>query len=218
MRGIGTQLLRALETELQRRGVRVAGAIYVSDSPGFAATEAVLRRCGWSTGMPRMRLGRFSIDRIMEMPWIRLKPGPAHEVIPWQDVTQRQRDEIKAWPDFPSALSPFSELALQELRVSTALRVRATGKIIGWMVTHRVLPDTIRYSSLYVRPDEPVLGRGLPLLAAAISRQGEARHELLHALAGVAVSNEAMSSTLLRRLGPYSEGIATSFEARKELG
>ncbi|PTX99767.1 hypothetical protein DB346_18285 [Verrucomicrobia bacterium LW23] len=233
-RGIARRMLALLEAHLRERGVTVVGATYVSDSPGYTATEALLRTSGWSTGTPRMRLGRFHIEKIMAMPWLRLEPGDRCEIIPWQHVTGEERDRVRAWPDFPAQLSPFTNPAQEEPLVSTALRLRDIrpapdgttiaadlaaryGRIMGWMITHRVLPDTVRYSALYVRPELPIPGRGLSLIAHSIRRQGLVRDELRHALAGVAVANEAMSATLLRRLGPYAEGIATSYEARKSL-
>ena len=52
----------------------------------------------------------------------------------------------------------------------TAVGLRYKSQVIGWMVTHRISPQTIRFTSLFVSPDLRNKNLGVRVLASALAR------------------------------------------------
>lgn len=83
----------------------------------------------------------------------------------YQDLVHRYEQM-----SIPKYVYPFGrEEKLIEYKNSLGLRYQ--GKVIGWMITHRIAPDTIRYSALYLEDDFVSTGYWLKLLIDAIHIQ-----------------------------------------------
>jgi GNAT superfamily N-acetyltransferase len=96
-----------------------------------------------------------------------------------------------------------------------SLGLRHQGEAIGWIVTHRVAPDTIRYSSLFVDAKYQKLGRGISLLSQSIQRQ--IASEIENYTFSVAWENQPMIKFLERHLRPYLTGMGSSRKTVKPL-
>lgn len=89
-----------------------------------------------------------------------------------------------------------------------SLGLRYRGRLIGWMVTHRVAADTIRYSTLFVAERFRARARGISLLSAAIQRQIVS--PVTNYTFAVAAENAAMLRFVQRHLQPYLTGMRES--------
>ena len=84
-------------------------------------------------------------------------------------MTEEERKDLRRWQEeegwIAKDLVPFDHEAGACLQTSMALR--KTGRIVGWMICHRVDAIYQRYTCGYVRPDLMRLGRYFQLMVAS---------------------------------------------------
>jgi uncharacterized protein (TIGR03032 family) len=168
--GIGTLLVAYLENHLVKQGCTQVGIAYQSSEITTLALEPLLQKCGWLAPQTTFFLGQTVTEKIARAPWLQKYPLPEKfEIFPWSELTAEEKQSILARKEYPEMLSPFKDEARIEPLNSLGLRYQ--NEIVGWIVTHRVAEDTIRYSTLFILPKFQRMGRGISLLASAIKRQ-----------------------------------------------
>ena len=200
-RGFGTRLLTHLQRELARRCCGSATVSYAADKPSVPALERVLRSCGWETPWPRMYICQ-SDRRILEAPIAQRRVEAPFSIVPWHTVSARDRAAINArqasagW--FPVVLDPFAD----EMNIaSNSFALRHEEAVAGWIITHAVAPDTIRYSSVFVDPRLRNRGLGAALFGEALrSHDWDA---VPKAIGAIDRSNITMIDIMRRELAPY---------------
>lgn len=83
-----------------------------------------------------------------EAPWLNknYRFSPSFTFFPWQEITPEERlnlqkqQETSLW--IPDELSPFKHE--ENLEPLNSLGLRYEGEVVGWVITHRLSPDTIR--------------------------------------------------------------------------
>ncbi len=223
--GIGTALMAHLEEALSQQGVRLIFGVYPSGKDTTPFLERLLAQRGWLPPRPRMYLfqaGRASAQSVLPVSW--LKPRelpPEYRFFPWRELKAADRAVIREGVEsgrIPSMLSPFNEEATLDPDISTGLRYGPD--VYGWMICHRIAPDTIRYTALYVREDIPVKGLGFKCFAESARRHLDRDRELPGFVAcwGVLASNP-FAAFLQRRLLPHLADVSYSLtqETQKEL-
>lgn len=223
-RGIGRRLLEAMEQELHAAGCREATLVFAAGERTIAAAERLLAARCWSPPVPRMHLltlGTGSLAKVAAAPWFRPLALPAGaSIFPWTELSALERqalvDAQRRHPWFPEFLSPFREPELMDAR--TSLGLRRGGDVAGWMVTHRLDPQTLRYTSLFVRPDVPWPLVGWQLLVEAIRRQRAQAGPQERATLGVRAGSRFWR-VVEKRLLPFVEldSMVTTMESRKDL-
>lgn len=91
---------------------------------------------------------------------------------PWKDLTEEERNTLKHQEKqyrFSASVSPFREEHMMDS--TNSLGLRYNGEVVGWMVTHRIKPDTIRYSALYIDNAFQFQGHAIKLLIDSIELQ-----------------------------------------------
>jgi GNAT superfamily N-acetyltransferase len=183
-RGIGANLLAHLEGIAKEQGCMRLSMTYFDSLPAAAALQKVLERSGWSPPelcfIELKAYGEF----VVQSEWVwKQRPLPqGFEIFRWTDLTEEDRQSIlrrqqeKPW--YPRNFSPFKEERFEPLdrlglrdqsegdgwminafkedqfEPLNSLGLRYQGEVVGWMITHRVNPDTIRYTLFFV--DESV--------------------------------------------------------------
>lgn len=167
---IGTSLLFYLEKDLVQKGFTDVEVSYQQTEITRLALEPLLRKFNWQTPESKFLLCKTTTEKIAAAPWLYKPVLPKeYEIFSWQELSQNEAQKIRSWQDCPAALNPFTND--RRIEFMNSLGVRHNGEIIGWSLTHRVAPDTIRYSSLFVREKYQKLGRAVPVLAESIKRQ-----------------------------------------------
>jgi GNAT superfamily N-acetyltransferase len=174
--GIGKALLTRLEEELYLKKCTSVKFVYTTGQPTTSTVEHLLDKCGWSPPQSRRVICKASTHEMSNAPWIRRRwQLPAsYSIFPWVEITPEERvviqeQKTESWihPD----LIPFKyEESLEPIN---SLGLRYQGQIVGWLITHRTAPDTIRYSCGYMQPRLQNLGRFTFLIIRAIQLQAE---------------------------------------------
>ncbi len=174
---IATQMLSLLESELVKLGSNYITFVYPTEDPTTPYLENLLQNLGWSS--PRL----FSIhcrfdEKMLTSPWLNkdLQLSSAFSIFPWKELTAEERRFLIHQQEqgaFSPSVSPFGkeEAILENIN---SLGLRYNNKVVGWMITHRVAPDTIRYSALYIQREFQYRKEAIILLSKAIKLQKEA--------------------------------------------
>ncbi|MCW5315533.1 GNAT family N-acetyltransferase [Nostoc sp. KVJ3] len=216
--GIGTALVNTLEEELILRYCRSIEIIYIADQSTTLALECLLKKCNWPSAKPRMLLCKTTTDDMTNAPWMKLSRLPAsYEIFPWVEITPQERlalkkqQEEKQW--MASDAIPFDYE--QDLEPINSIGLRYKGEVVGWLITHRTAPDTIRYTCSYVRPDIQKMGRIIPLYIRATQLQMEAG--ISKGTWTVSLMHTSMIAFVKKHMEPYLISLEQSMESSKLL-
>jgi GNAT superfamily N-acetyltransferase len=223
--GLGRALLSHLEIELQQRGCQQVEISYLS-SPSSPALERILAQQQWFAPQATALVCYASTDRVEQAPpphltdyldrlLQRLPSGYAF--FPWHTLTAAERVDLEQQMQTDTLMQRFNPfLEEDKLEPLNSLGLRDGERIIGWVITHRIAPDIIRYTQMYVDPGSQPLSRSTLLLAKAIQLQVT---QLPHTQGTfrVDIDNTAMVRFVYRRLKPYLEDVRTAYSATKFL-
>lgn len=217
--GLGKTLMMCVENLLMRAGYKRLNLVYIPNATS-QALESILIQRRWSPPYPRMLIAMSTVERLAHLPWLgaRHRLRQSCELFPWTDLSRYDKRNILQRqcqdPWYPPILDPFKEP--ESLETLNSLGLRYKDEVAGWMITHRIKADTIRYTSLFVREDLQQLGYAIPLLATAISQQIDDR-QVLNTSFAVEVDNSAMQRFVYRRLAPYMTSLRYSMGTSKQL-
>lgn len=217
-RGLGKALIACIEQTLADAGCAEADLTYTFNLT-TPVLESIMEQLNWSPGRPASLVCVTQRQLIEKLPWLNHYTLPtSFTLFPWSELTPQDRETICQQRDsilmYPSELCPFREEHLIEPRSSFGLRYQ--GQVVGWMITHRITVDTVRYSALFVRPDLQSIGRAIPLLATAIRRQLE-DPQVTKGIFIVLLENAPMVKFVHRRLSPYLIALQQSWKSSKVL-
>jgi len=208
--GIGTALLTRLEEELSQRGCTKTELVYMAGKSTTPALEHLLQKCNWAPPEPRMLICKGQVEAVIEAPWMKRysRLPSSYSIFPWLEITQEERQAIQqqqeTQPWIPEDLIPFQyEKHLEPLN---SLGLRYQGQVVGWVINHRLSPDTIRYTCSFVRKDLQKMGRIISLYAEAAKLQLQAK--IFHGIWTVPVAHESMVNFVKHRWDPYLISIA----------
>lgn len=222
-RGLGTGSRVACQfsaAALERWGPGIAVVAIFEEGREYSdQVNRILDRAGFGPGVPRCTI--FRCDKsIAGMPWLEMYfelPAP-FEMTDWSKVPAaaieslartHARDKV-----YPEPLSPFRDAAIIE--PSNSLALMRDGGIAGWSMTHRPVPDTIRYSSIFVLEEYRGFGLAIPLLMESIRRHvlTPLALEAPNATFVVYHDNPDMMRMVRRRMARYAMSENQSVERR----
>ena len=222
---LGTALLARLEDELRQRGCTEAELIYTTNAHAIAL-KRILDRQFWTPLQITGLVGYASTDRvkqaqsshfIQQLNRLLAKLPPDYEIFPWQTLTSQERQLIEQQMQSDQQMqqsNPFLEESQIEPLNSLGLRHR--GRVVGWLITHRITPNTIGYIQMYIDLRSQPLSHSLLLLAKAIQLQVD-QAPGTRATFRVDIDNTPMIRFVHRRLKPYLDEVRTAWKATKIL-
>jgi hypothetical protein len=173
-RGIATRLVAWIEDELARRGYESVMAVYMTGKPSLPAVERVLAKRNWLKPQLRAISVRFAPEEIVPLRWFgAVRLSSDYEIFPWTQMTAEELDALRE----SNVRSPWATVGLEAWRhcvpsfdpvSSVGLRYR--GEVVGWVITHRVTPDVVRFACAFARKDLPGRGRVLAIMTESIRR------------------------------------------------
>jgi GNAT superfamily N-acetyltransferase len=176
-RGLATRLLEGLEQEIGGRGFDAVEAVYMTGKPSVPALERVLSRSGWAPPELRTLSVRFTPDEMARAPWFGGESLPeGFELLPWVELAPEALDEARGShaqaPWIPAGLEPWRHGPGCDPVSSLALRLG--GKVVGWVINHRLAPDTVGFTCSFVRRDVAPPAALFVLFTESIGRLREA--------------------------------------------
>lgn len=173
--GVATALVAALEDHVAQCGFSTLQAVYTTGKPEIEAIERIFTKDGWDAPIARTVTCRFSTEQALATPWFgRLKfPGDEYEIISWTDVRPDEREalmrEQQAEHWIPAGLEPWRH-DRQGFDTVSSVGLRHKGRLAGWVINHRVTPDTVRFTCSWMRGDMRGMARILPLYTESLRR------------------------------------------------
>ena len=221
--GVASALLRALDEVAARRGGGGLCARFEDGRPYRVAVRALLRRHGFAEPTAHARVGRSTLqhpdlDRPEVLPrWFTRPRLPKRaEVFDWSALTPAEVEAARAQGGFPAPLDPAG--AAEPLEPRTSVGLRRDGRVLGWMITHRIAPELIRYTALHVEEELAALGFGASLWAVAFARHlAWPRAERPGATFVSYPETPRMIAFAERHFGRYLDSLNTSYLALKPL-
>lgn len=212
--GVGTALLRALEVEfLQQRCIWLTG-IYQAGKPTTPTLERLLEYNDWAPPVLNSRTFKIRRDIAATMPWMqRFWPAPPYETFLWRDLTPAERAWLQDADWYPPVLSPFKSEA--NLDPASSIGIRYKGEIVGWAITHRLRPDTVCLSTLFVR--ESAAGRRCGILLIAECSRLMAASDVVFGLWMIYAVNTSVTRFVQTHCGPYLESVQENYLSSKLL-
>lgn len=212
-RGIGTQLVRLLSKALKQQECVQISVLYKVTRSTTEALEPILKNLGWQSPKLAFLLMQTNREQIAQAPWLDKYPlDNRFTIFPWPELTITDRQVLEEL-DFSSQLSPLDDP--QRMEPLNSLGLRYQDKLVGWIVTHRVTNNTIRYSTLFVAEKFQRKARGISLLAEAIQRQIDSSVE--NYTCAVAPEYSDFLKFVRRHLQPYLTGMSESRQAIIEM-
>ena len=175
-RGLARALVARVEEAVRLGGYAELGAVYTAGTPPVGFMERIFASRGWDPPVPQSLSVRFDPERALASPAFepeRLRSfAEGLEIVPWSEVSADEVREIQRsdgeerWVEH--ALNPwqFDPRTLD----SSSVGARMDGRVVGWVLNHRILSDVVRWSVAYVRPDLSRRARAVPLFEASLQR------------------------------------------------
>lgn len=217
-RGVATALVAHVERALQAAGCRAVDWVYRMAWADAPAVERLLAARDWLPPQTRMYHFRTDCEHMLAVPWPPYPPlQPPYAVVAWGDLPDAARREIQTRqaqaPWYPPVLSPFQLEARVEREISVALT--HAGTVVGWMMLHRLLPDTLQYTSLFVAAEHQKHAGAIHLVREASLRQ--LASGVPHGIYQVQADNLLMLRYVEEWLSPYLVARTESRASRKRL-
>jgi predicted GNAT family acetyltransferase len=203
--GLGTSLMHALSEEVMKRGFKKITLTYMTNDIMHLFLEKILDKCGFEQGVTKNLF--LELDKgVAASPLLhKLPPLPVnYEIFPFCELTSEERNLIQMGRGtlYSEELDPF--LGEENLEPLNSYGLRHRKEIVGWMINHRIAPDTIRYTRLWVRNDVRKQGLGMHLIARSTLRQVSCAAEVGEAVVVLSLDYPAMIRFAEKRLVPFS--------------
>lgn len=207
-KGIANQLLELAEERAARMGL---GSLSVRLRSHWAMNEAMtalLEKRGWLPPLVQSLRCRSTLEKLSAAPWLKNSPrlAPELELVNWTALTAAERAQIeRVWATKNEASREHRPWPMPDrLDPSTSVAVRRGSHVAGWMVTHRIKPETLQYSAWYVDPELRRSNAAAVLLIESIRRQINSGIPNLHW--EFSADNRPMMNLMRRHLKPWLSG------------
>lgn len=172
-KGIAKKLLIQLKEVLTSRKLNFCWAKYLQEDPCAPILEYLFSSLGW--GAPYRELVRYIFEGVLfNPPWLGKNyslPAGCEDFL-WADITDEERSKLRHQQfqnTFPRSVSPLS--TKYAIEPTNSLGIRKDGEIVGWLITHRLNKETVRYSVFYLDRDIRMSQCAVYLLSKSISIQ-----------------------------------------------
>jgi GNAT superfamily N-acetyltransferase len=216
---IGTQLFCEVERTCISQGAKVFTFMYRKEERHAIAYEAIFKRQGWASSVPFMEQYLFDAF-LFHPPWLKHRPKlpRQYKIFLWKNIKKHEKeklDHLYEQGHFGSIVYPFFEENIIE--PLNSLGIRKKGEIVGWLITHRVSLETLKYSALFIKPDLQFSGYSMRLLIDAINLQRPKEATIRWTL--VPVNLREIDSSwyrfVKRRLAPYAQAVIKIYQTWK---
>jgi GNAT superfamily N-acetyltransferase len=216
--GIGTALVSAACQEAVKRGCEQIKVTYMTNSIMYFFLEKILDKCGFEQEAAKNLFLEFDQEFYNNPLLNKLPPLPSnYEIFHFCELTSEERHFLQknCGTLFPKELDPL--LDEENFEPLNSYGMRMGKEIVGWMINHRVFPDTIRYTRLWVRNDLQKYNLGMHLIVRSVSAHKVHIEKIKKAIVVLSLKYPAMIRFAEKRLVPFSCSYYESKVAVKHL-
>jgi len=207
---VGGRLLNSVEEYLKKKGCKYSTLFFRYDRALAQGNENFLKAHGWNKSTCSSLLYLFH-SSLFNPPWLHLydKPLPNRfREVSWTQVNEKDRKLLKALEKekaFPFYVSPFRDEQLVE--PLNSLAVYEGDEVVGWLITHRILPHMIRYQAFFF--ENRLQHTGIPMKILCDSIKLQINSSVPYALVeiNVSVSESDWIRFANKRLTPYAQAL-----------
>jgi len=205
----GKAFMDSLKKEWKQQGFTFIDYQYLLEEPFTPDLESILKETQWE-GPRLLRLSCYFEALRFRPAWFlkKYRFPENYYFSDWSSLNPEERHTLKRQVEIgvvPSSVDPFiDEESIDPLNT---LLLRHHGKIIGWMITHRIDPETIKYSSLYVEREHHHKGIAILMLIESIKRQIAKAVPYALFEVNVVLTTHSWYKMVKNRLAPYSQKV-----------
>ena len=216
--GIGTELIRQLETYLRQKGAQKLDLYFRSHWKYENHLKKILKQSGWSDPVEDLIIVRGEAGKVIKLfVHDRLVIPDDYLIEPFMDLNEKDRNYIKEkkikenW--YLDYLDPF----VQENTICrpASLLLRKNGLVVGWVISHLIADDLNEFTALFIDAGNRPFKLAHLLMRAAITRQQAAG--ISRFLITSKTDNYVMSRFLLRHAPETGVFITRSLYTSKDL-
>jgi len=164
-----------------------------------------------------MILSYAHCENYRQAPWINYDQLPQpYEMFVWSRMTDeeyRQIQEKQSTGWYPSELDPFQES--DKLNGDMSVGLKHHGEIIGWMISHKISPDTLQRTCFFLDPNHRLHNLALALSSKIIKLQIDGGIPKI--MFQIPTTNQQMMVYFDRYLKDYQDTITEVFWATKKI-
>ncbi len=170
---LGIEMLQKLEEAAFQGNVLIITYFLRKTDPISPLILKILERKRWSA--PKLFMTRYFFDTIASHPPFYdypLQLPAGYQIFPWKNLRKEERRKLLKQYDeghFSALVSPFHQE--EKIEPLNSLGLRYKGEVIGWVITHKISSDTLKYASFYVRPEFRYKGVSMCLMVDSMKRQ-----------------------------------------------
>lgn len=207
--GLGTALVNTLHETFGTRGYRTGVQVFTLDADDQSYGK-FLMGCGYAKPIVRQLVCKTTVELAQTTPWLRDAEVPeGYRVGLWKDASDAARENLKSRKSddpalFPDTLNPFDHEA--ECHLDTSVVLYQGDQIVGWIITHVLDDDILRWTCSWVLTSIQGAGRIIPLWWKAVQRQ-RATTSLPRFIWTVPMEEPRMTRFAVRRMRPWLESL-----------
>lgn len=217
--GIGSALLKRLEQRFLAMGARL-GVHHLTVDPHHQDSVRFLMKNGWHKPVMTKLICHSTMDNAFQTPWlVRATVPERYAIVDWTAVSARARRAIVAgigtW--VPEDLNPYNFEEGCHAPTSVALLDKAADEAVcGWVITHLIDEDTLRWTCSFVDQAAQSSGRIVPLWLACAKRQ-RAMNGPQRFIYTIPVEKPRMAQFAVRRMRPWLTALHLACTTHKRL-
>ena len=191
---------------------------YSNTDPIVDSLVVALDANHWSP--PVLSMIRYFYDaQAFNPPWYDRPPllPSGYKEFKWSTVRKSELEQIKKdykQGHFTAHVSPFWEK--ESIEPINSIGLRYKNKVIGWMICHRVAPDTIRYTAFYVKPEYTFTGYPFRLLVDSMKLHQKSTIKWALFELEFSETPKTWVNFVLKRLAPLSQATINIYETWKQ--
>jgi hypothetical protein len=203
---LGNDLLMALEAETFKNNALTINHYFRQSDTDTPAFRALLHERGWSK--PQLYMLRYFFDCFTSNPpfyQYAMNLPEGYEVFPWSAITETDRKILLKESEqgrFSKQVSPFIDE--EHIEPLNSLGLRYKGEVIGWVITHKIAPDTLKYTSLFVKPEYRFSGVSMKLMIDSMKIQQKSSIKWTIIEVGMEDLDRSWFKIVTKRLAPFA--------------
>jgi GNAT superfamily N-acetyltransferase len=169
--GIATRLLASLEDVVSRIGVTEIAGTYMTGKPAVAAVERVLAKRGFDPPVSRRLIIKFTPEQSRQCRWFRRARMPeGASIFKWSELTRDDLARLKRSQAERRWIHPKLEPWNWDRNFDpvSSVGMRKDGEIVGWVISHRMSPGVLTFTTAFMRTDLARRGASFPLYVATL--------------------------------------------------